>query len=364
MRTALVALMALACKNGGTLTVEDADTDADTDADADSDTDADADADSDADADADSDADADTDTADVPPGCTAQLLETFPVDLTTDAYYRTTVEWVFSDVAPSATGTLAGPQGGSVSGVLSWSGSTLVFTSDSPLEPASTYTATVDWCGGNATSTFTTSEVGAAAPGPDLLDRTWLLDVASGRFLEPAGLGPIIQSTLPIQLLLGASVATGTDLALMGAGTDTTSVVVQQDVCIETFDFPPASFASNPYFEVGPQTMAFPQPVGPDVVLEDLFLSGAFAPDGSSIQGGVLTARVDTRPLVPLLDPSGNPNAVCQLVQLFGILCQPCATGGDFCLDLHVDSLEAAEVPGLVLEPRAAADILADPSCP
>ena len=92
-------------------------------------------------------------------------------------------------------------------------------------------------------------------------------------------------------------------------------------------------------------------------------LGVAFSPDGANITGAVLAGSIDTRPLVDLVEPGGAEDAVCNLVSTFGIACEPCAGGGDFCLTLLVDSMAAAEVPGLTVIPVSEADIAADPNC-
>ncbi len=343
----------------------DADSDADTDADSDADTDADSDADTDADSDADADTDADTDTG--VPSCSVTLDSVWPADLTPDAYYRTSIEWAFTGYDATATGSLTTAAGDPVAGVQDWDANTLILEPDMPLEPAADYVATIDWCGGSLSTSFTTDDVGTPTPAVDLTGRTYELDISQGRFVEPPGVGPLLASIADLVLLVGVDTATATNLELIGARPDPTVTFPAQDLCTESFDFPVADFDDNPYFEAGPQSASF-SAQGITLALDDMELSGAFAPDGSRIVGGVLSAVVDTRPLVPLIGPPGSPpDTVCALVQTFGISCQTCPAslgGGTFCLDVLVDDLEALEVPNTTLVERSAADIASDPTCP
>ena len=91
-------------------------------------------------------------------------------------------------------------------------------------------------------------------------------------------------------------------------------------------------------------------------------LDGAFSPAGDALLLH-LEASLDTRPLVNVFVQGGGPDAVCVLVAQFGVLCQPCATGGDFCLPLEIVGIVADEVPGLTVVERTIGDILLDPTC-
>ena len=104
---------------------------------------------------------------------------------------------------------------------------------------------------------------------------------------------------------------------------------------------------------------------GFSVVIDDLQLSGAFAADGTSVQGVTLAGKIDTRPLVELVSPGGADDAVCVLVSTFGVACEACSDGsGDYCLTVYVDNMVAPEQAGLTIQPRTAEDVAADPACP
>ena len=66
-------------------------------------------------------------------------------------------------------------------------GDTITFTPDAPLTSGGAYTATVDYCAGPATFDFTVSSLGAPLSA-DITGKTYAVDLASGNFVEPAGL--------------------------------------------------------------------------------------------------------------------------------------------------------------------------------
>jgi len=310
----------------------------------------------------DTETDTDTDT-DTNTGCTITASDAIPADGATNVYYRTTLEWTFSDADTSAAVTLA-TGGTDVPGSGEWFDNTYVWTPSAALDPSTTYDVNLSFCDGanSVDSSFTTSVVGTSVPEADITGAAYSLDLASGRFVQPAGVGALLQQQLTVEILIGIASISGTDLTLQGALAEDGSNPPVQDLCTESIDFPVADFSDNPFFEVGPQTTTL-SVQGLEITIDDLFVSGAFAPDGSSISGAVLAGSIDTRPLVDLIEPGGDDDAVCLLVQTFGIACEPCTGGGDFCLSLLVDSIQATEIAGLTVVNRTADDIANDPVC-
>jgi hypothetical protein len=302
----------------------------------------------------DTDPPADTDT-DVG-ACDITIDRVTPADGATNVYYRSAIEWEFSEADPSATVTID-----NVPGASAWVDDSLVFTPNAPLAPSTSYTWTLNYCDGanSASGTFTTSAVGAPATEGDLPGTTFVLDVASGRFVQPPGVGALLQQQLNVDILIGVIAAGGGNIEMVGALGVEDANPPTQDVCVPTIDFPVADFSENPYFEVGPQTTTL-QIQGIAITIDDLFVSGAFAADGSQISGAVLAGNIDTRPLVPLVDdtPGAPETAVCDLVGALGVNCEACTGGGDFCLSLLVDSIAAVEVAGETIE------VIETPTCP
>ncbi len=282
------------------------------------------------------------------------ILEFFPADGDSAVYYRTAIEFTLEAVDGSEMITVEGATGTST--VVE---NKVIFTPDAPLAASTSYTVTLDWACGPTTTMWTTSAVGSAADESNIVDSTYALDLGSGRFVTPAGVGPLIQQQLEDPILIGVTAINGSDLEMMGALglADET-----QDMCSPSIDFPVAAdFSENPFFIIGPDSIVL-DIEGIEILIEDLMISGAFAPDGSFIAGATLAGKIDTRPLAGLVGATGDDNALCDLVVTFGVSCETCPDGTNFCLSVFVDNMEAQGVAG-TLVPVDQAAIDANPAC-
>ena len=274
----------------------------------------------------------------------------FPTKDAGDVYYRTSIEANFADADDSATlAVSAGSE--AVAGSTSWdeAGLTLTFTPDAPLTPSTQYTAAVTHECGDASVDWTTSDVGTSIDSASLTGKAYTLDLTSGRFLQPEGIGALIQNYIDTDILMGVVSADDTTIQMIGAVANGETPPAQ-DVCEPSFNFPDADFAGNPFFTVGPESTAITIQ-GFTVTITDLMISGAFSPDGSYVDGAVLAGSIDTRPLVPMLDENGGDDAICVLASSLGINCEECAEdGGMFCLTLLVDSMTAEEIGTSLVE--------------
>lgn len=284
-------------------------------------------------------------------------------------YYRTTVEASFTPEIPAdATLTVDG-----VTGTTETMGRRLVFTPDTPLTPGQAYAATVAYtCGGEAkenTANWTVSEVGAPTTLTDLTGNSYALDLGNARFTEPEGIGSLLGSLLTVDLLIAVESIEDPNITMFGAiGVEGESGV--QEPCSETIAFPTADISDNPYFELGPQEFTVTVE-DTEVTIDNLFLSGSFAPDGSYIDGAVLSGTVDTRPFKTLVndDPDAPDDAVCEMAASLGagVECIDCPDGtGKFCLSLVADSIaaEALETPiRRIDDPCDLEECAAEPEC-
>lgn len=291
-------------------------------------------------------------------GCEVQVVTSFPVSGDADVYYKSDVRFTLSANDPTASIDVADAAGNAVNGNTSVDG-VLVTWSGDDLAPLTEYTATLSYACGSNPITFTTSETG----GPttvDLANRVYALDLASGDWVKPAGVGALLSSQLGDTQVLVSPTAINTDtIDILGA----VGAAGAQDICTPTLPFPPAEWA-DPYFSLVSDLLPL---VVADLTIEieNLDLSGAFAPDGSRIQGAALKGTIDTRVIAAAFPDIGSTdNAVCQLVSTFGVTCEECVSDGTpYCLSVYIDAIEAGYLAGATLVERSQEDIDADPYC-
>ncbi len=278
--------------------------------------------------------------------CGVTVDDTVPASGATDAYYRGNIEFTLSD--PDATATIttaiAGHQETGADGV------TVKWVLDGAMDPGTSYTATLDYCGGSVELAFTTSDLGTEMPEPtSLVGRTYVLALGDARIVEPPGIGAVLSSYLTTDILLGVTAVDGGSLEIIGALAKTDVTPSEQEFCDPTIPFPAADFSEQPYFAVGPQTTTL-SVAGYDIEIGDLNVTGTFAADGTYFDGGTLSGTIDTRPLAPLVDDSGDEGAICDLAIQFGAECEACPADGEpFCLTLVADQILAEQVDGVTL---------------
>jgi hypothetical protein len=296
--------------------------------------------------------DTDTDTDDVVE-CNIKQVDVFPAPDEARAYYRTSVEANFKpEKDDNATIAVADSSGTAVAGTSSWRNNSLVFAPDAPLAPSTEYSTTLDYtCGNGETkqivASWTTSEVGAATDATALVGKSYVLDLANARFVEPEGIGALLSQYLTVDVLVGIESTDAGEIKMIGAIAEDGSEPPAQATCDPTIDFPVADFSESPFFAVSGDSFE----ISVDeftVTLEDFALSGSFSPAGDYIDGVNLQGSIDTRPLVPLMgDETSGDDAICVLAGSLGINCIPCSDGtGDFCLSLVADSISAPEGEG------------------
>lgn len=275
-------------------------------------------------------------------GCGITVDSTIPSQDSADAYYRADIEFTLSDPDSTAalTTDIPGHQEPSEDGL------TVKWVPDAPLSPSTAYSVTLDYCGGSVQLDFTTSDLGTSMSDPSILvGRTYVLALGDARIVEPAGIGSVLSSYLTTDILLGVSTVTDTSLDIIGAVAVADVTPDVQDFCTPTIPFPTADFSEQPFFTVGPQTTTLAV-AGYEIEIGDLNVTGTFAADGSYFDGGTLSGTIDTRPLAPLIDDSGNEGAICDLAVNFGAECEACSSDGEpYCLTLVADQILAEQLP-------------------
>lgn len=275
------------------------------------------------------------------PACTVEVDSAFPVDGESDAYYRTGVRFVLTEADATASIEVQDAVGAPVAGTSSVVGLVTSWEAATPLVPEATYTATLTYACGTATTTFTTSNTGAVAV--DVTGRVYNVDLGSGQWLAPFGIGDAISSALEGYGLLLTPTGVGDITLTMLGGVAIDNV---QDLCRPTLPLDGASY-DNPYFQATTTELVL-EVSGALLTITEVELSGAFAPDGARIQGVVMKGNIDTRPLAIVL--FGTEDG-CDALAPYGITCEECADGsGPYCVDIHVDNLTADEVNSTLVE--------------
>jgi hypothetical protein len=268
-------------------------------------------------------------------------------DGATDFYYRGAVEFSFDGIDEDASITLSNEAGTELAGATSWVGSKLVFQPNAPLTPDSNYFVALTHCAGTSNISFHTSMVGTALEGgpSELVGKTYVFDLDSGRFVAPAGVGSLLLGMLEQDLLLGVVGAIYELIEVTGAFSQTTSSA--QDRCEASIDFPGAAdFTAAPFFSIGPQDITF-DVAGFETPLRHVQISGDFTSDGSQITEAIFTSELDARDWTGAFIAAGilddaDPGSVCATFSTFGVSCEACALdGAAYCVDIYIDQITA-----------------------
>ena len=225
-----------------------------------------------------------------------------------------------------------------------------------------TYEVTLTRDCGPYSWSFTVAEAGApttVSPNGSVFS----VDLTDGVFIEPGGdtIGPLVADLIGnIELLLAVTAEPTTVIPMILAGSDGSG---GQDVCVATQEPTVDPLYEEPYFLVEDQGLTLPLSDGA-MTLADYELSGAFAADLSTIQGGVFRTVIDTRHLKTAigLGASAPDDAVCGVLGAVGLSCEECPDGsGPYCLPYWVTDIEGSNVGGSIVPISAAEAAL---NCP
>lgn len=281
-------------------------------------------------------------------GCSVTIRSTTPTTGSADAYYRGAIEFELSATDPTAQIVTDIPGSQSVRG-----DKTIVWTPSAPLDPSTSYEATLHYCGGDATIDFTTSALGRPldVDESDLVGRTYNLALADARVVEPAGIGSLLGQYLTVDILVSVSSADAEQIEMIGTLSREDSDPPTQDFCNPTIPFSAGAFGDSPYFRFAGEGQAVIVASGYPVTIEDPEFSGTFAPDGSYFGGATLAGTIDTRAYDSLTGDAAEEGAVCELAPSFGVACEECPGRPDevFCLGILIDSIQADEVGGVAV---------------
>ena len=299
-----------------------------------------------------------------PDGAEITISNTYPTSDAANFYILDSVEFTLSAEDPSASLSLTGPNG-DVAGSSAVNGTKVTFTPDAALAPSSAYTASLSYCNSEdpVDVAFSTSDLGEELT-VSLIGKTYAVDLASGNFVQPPGIGSLLGGLFENNILLSVT-AEGDTLEFIGALSEEGNTT--QDTCSETFaDFPSAEFTNAPMFEV-PEADLSLSISGFSATIYSLAVSGTFAADGSYFGGGELSGELDARQLVEivggLMDGVESADDVCGLVAGFGVSCSECSSDGEaYCVNLEVNRLVANET-GETLIAITEEDVAANADC-
>jgi len=296
--------------------------------------------------------------------CDVTIDSTHPTAGSANFYIQDVLEFELSDDDPTATLVLKDSGGGEVAGTSTVDGDEVTFTPTAALSPSTAYTAELTYCGDAdpVPVAFTTDSLGEPLTnGPDdLVGRTYAVDLATGTFIKPAGIGSILGTALENKILIGITSATASQLEFRGALSKSEPAgTVDQDFCAETLEnFEPADFTAAPYFEI-PEGDITISVAGFEAEIKDLSIAGTFSAAGDYFGGGELSGQLDARDLVSVIAGLGleaeNADDICNLLLGFGVSCEECGepAPGEYCVTLEVIRLKANDTTielGLVCE--------------
>ncbi|MEZ4320500.1 MAG: Ig-like domain-containing protein [Myxococcota bacterium] len=282
---------------------------------------------------------ADTDPQDTDPGCVATLASITPADGATDVPVNTTVDVVFTAPPnPNWAMGIAGVQGRVEVGEDGLSAS---FVPNAPLAEDTLYSVTVSVCDVTTPTTFrTTTEPVDPGEGDTYElpfdDLEWVSPSSAAVFTTLIAFDSFLMEIGPL-----ASDGQSFD-AMFTAGWPLGEPECPSAVAIQ------ADYSGNPIFTTDSGVLDIPvedAPIPLVIHIDELTFTGRFTAEGG-LENVRFTGRIDTRPFDDLL---GGPNATCELAELAGDVCAPCADGEASCLllDVRVDEAVLSFGPGI-----------------
>jgi hypothetical protein len=265
-------------------------------------------------------------------------------------YFRDNVVFSASEGADTAQIQLSTTDGGIVDGstwiddqVEDGEDLRVVFTPDEPLAPGTQYTATLDYCGGQPSVVFQTSQLGTPIENPNALSGgTYTMDLSQARVVKPGITAQALLTLVDNHLALQVNSASDDTLDITIAPTDAQTGF--QDTCIPSLHANmPNNFEARPTFMVGPVDVPFTL-AGYSMRLYDSTAAATFAADGSFFAGGTIAGSLDARDVVMALSgrgvlPSESPEALCEIIGNAKLPCTACSDGEPYCLYLEVNEV-------------------------
>ena len=293
-----------------------------------------------------------TETGDITTSCDGEIVEMEPETGADDWFYRDSMRVIFSDAAQSAVFELEQTDtGGEVATAVSWGEGNLIatITPDEPLMGAASYTLTATHCGISEQSLFTTSDYGLPVEGgaDALVGLTSAVLFGDVNFTQPENIGMLLGLYMDIPVLVGVTAAeNGLIDVVAGLGFFDAVTGYGQRMNEPTWDLGSVDLEGDVFFSATAALVDLGSD-GVSIPVTDFHMEGSFASDGTHFSGGLLNGLVDTRHMSALFS-SSDPYYVCiDLVRPFGVYCEACPDGEEFCLFLQGEDITSAPAPGL-----------------
>jgi hypothetical protein len=304
----------------------------------------------------------------------AEIESTYPPEGATDFFYQYSLVVLFDDPVAELDGVLVDEGGQAIPCDVSLAddGKQAILdpfagSVSEHLSPATGYIATLTWDGAEPFDLhFSTSEAGApvADPATDVVGNDYLRDIRTARVASPEHFFAFIDN-FDTDVFGAFHVSSDDGAALSGFGATVRDVggSFEQDLCVPTVDLTAAW--TDPVIHVGPMDLEFPAFSGvvadgqvTDVPFFDFDASGAFLPDGSALAGGTVAGTFDTRAYRAFVDPAGDEDVVCDMMDALGIGCDECPGGsGPFCVTFSLYDLAGPRIDVVSTHPETGLEL-------
>ncbi|MEO0603496.1 MAG: hypothetical protein AAF211_18805 [Myxococcota bacterium] len=290
------------------------------------------------------------------PGCDQVLESSEPVDGAFDVFYRDDITLRVAVAPESATIVVTDADGTVVPGTTTLADVEVRWTGE-PFAPNTRHDVTlqIPGCRDQGIDFLVTA---TGAPAGNVDGRVYDVDLTTGEWTEPPGIGLLASQIIPIDNLWISPSVPGDQISLVAAFV---TPFGNQAPCLPTLPFPATTF-EDPYFESSTPALPFDLQ-GSSITFLDATLSGAFAPNGGRIDELALTATMDVREVQPFVDDLGLDLQLCDVVAQLDRPCFACADAVEACVMVTIEDLDAILDATAMLVERTPQDVANDPIC-
>lgn len=282
--------------------------------------------------------------------CSVHLTDVNPADGAVGVYYRDPLVLSFDGDGTAADIRVTDSAGADVATSEAWQDGNVQVWVYAELEGAQSYDLAVTIEGCSYATGFTTSDIGTPltiAPG-DLEGRTYTFALNEANITTPSIIEGFDDDYFTQPLLFMVTQADTATVTLLGAPGEGESGSYSQVADEPTWDFPAADFTELPYFVTYSDYIELSYQ-GTPIPIYGFTFEGVFSSDGSSIEAGAVGGLVDTREMYAFLGLPENPEAICDYASSFGVYCEACPDGNDYCLTVVGEDITAPYQSGLTL---------------